>query len=72
MNNRAGKYPEALDAFTRNIERGGPFGAHIQCYLTATYAHLKRVDEAQENLESLAMYKDDFSWQDWIRRWHKE
>ncbi len=71
-NFHAGKYPEALDAFRRNIERGGPFGAHIQCYLTATYAYLGRIDEARENLKTLNMYKDGFSWKEWIRRWHKE
>lgn len=68
----AGNYAEALEAFQRNIERGGPFGAHIQCYVTATYAHLGRIDEAQENLKSLQMYKNDYSWKDWIRRWMKE
>ncbi|MEA3275139.1 MAG: hypothetical protein U9Q81_07615 [Pseudomonadota bacterium] len=71
-NFHAGNYQEALDAFRRNIERGGPFGAHIQCYVTATYAHLGRIDEARENLETLRLYKDGFSWEDWIRRWMKE
>ena len=71
-NFHAGHYAEALDAFQRNIDRGGPFGAHIQCYVTATYAHLGHIDKARENLQSLDMYKDDFSWNDWIRRWMKE
>lgn len=71
-NFHAGNYSEALDAFRRNIDRGGPFGAHIQCYLTATYAHLGRIDEAQENLKTLERYKDDFDWEGWIRLWMKE
>jgi adenylate cyclase len=71
-NFHAGKYAEALDAFQRNIARGGPFGAHIQCYLTATYAHLGRIEEAHENFETLGMYKDAFDWKGWIQRWMKE
>jgi len=71
-NFHAGRYPQALDAFERNIARGGPFGAHIQIYLTATYAHLGKMDEARENRAALELYRDDFPWKDWIRRWMKE
>ncbi len=71
-NFHAGHYADALDAFQRNIDRGGPFGAHIQCYVTATYAHLGRIDEARQNLEMLRRYEDGFDWKAWIRRWMKE
>ena len=68
----AGDYQKALRSFQRNIERGGPFGAHIQAYLTATYALLGKSHLAKENLETLEMYRDGFDWKAWIRRWQKD
>lgn len=67
----AGEYREALDAMQRNIDRGGPFGAHIEAYVTAVHALLGDASTAREHLQALNMYPDDFSWRDWLRRWHK-
>jgi TolB-like protein/Flp pilus assembly protein TadD len=68
----AGEYREALAAMQRNIDRGGPFGAHIQAYVTAAYAQLGDTATAKEQLEILNMYTGDFSWENWLQRWHKD
>jgi len=57
----SGDYDDAIDAFTRNLERGGPIGAPALACLTACYAAAGRKDKARESAGELAKFFPDFS-----------
>ena len=57
----AGKYDEAIDAFRRNHERGGPIGAPALAVLTASFAASGRADEARESARELLKFFPEFS-----------
>ena len=48
------------------------FGAHIEAYVTAAQVLVGDASAAREHLLALNMYPDDFSWRDWLQRWHKD
>jgi tetratricopeptide (TPR) repeat protein len=54
-------YEEAIDAFRRNLERGGPIGVPALAGLTASYAATGRAEEAQASARELLEFFPDFS-----------
>jgi len=57
----SGDYEAAVDAFRRNLERGGPIGAPALACLTASYAVSGRADEAGEAARELLKFFPAFS-----------
>ena len=57
----AGKYDEAIDAFKRNQERGGPIGMPALAVLPASLAASGRVDKARESIQELLKFFPKFS-----------
>jgi TolB-like protein/tetratricopeptide (TPR) repeat protein len=68
----AGQYQEALDAFQRNLDLGGPRSPGLLAYQAATYATLGRTEEARATLDLVNMYGDNFDWEGWLRRAFRE
>ena len=56
-----GKYDDAIDAFKRNQERGGPIGAPALAFMTASFAASGRADEARESVRELLKFFPEFS-----------
>jgi len=67
----AGRYQEALDAFLRSDELGGPRNPAMLAYQTATYALLGRDQEASTSMDLLSNFNGDFDWQGWFYRAYK-
>jgi adenylate cyclase len=57
----AGDYEGAIDAFRRNLERGGPIGAPALAGLTASYAAAGRTEEARQSAAELLRFFPGFS-----------
>jgi len=72
INFHAGKYQEALDAFQRNLDLGGPRSPGLLAYQAATYATLGRTEEARTMLDLVNMYNGNFDWQGWLHRAFRE
>lgn len=53
----AGRYEEAIDAFKRNLARGGPIGIPALAVMTASYVALGRSEEAQERARELLNFR---------------
>lgn len=65
-----GRFQSATEAFTRNIERGGPSGPHMKAILAATYAELGREDEARAIIRAIGKPATaDFSVENFLVRW---
>jgi len=65
-----GRFQSSAEAFTRNIERGGPSGPHIKALLAATYAELGREDEARAIISTIGKPTTaDFSVENFLARW---
>jgi TolB-like protein/Flp pilus assembly protein TadD len=65
---QTGDYAQALDAFGRNLDRGGPVNPVIQAYLVATYMALGRTEQARSAFEWLTLYGPGFDLEKWLRR----
>ena len=57
----AGDYDEAIEAFHRNLERGGPIGVPALVCLAACYAAAERADQAQETIRKVLRFDPRFS-----------
>lgn len=57
----AGEYDEAIDAFRRNRDRGGPIGVPALTSLTASYVMTGRIEEARESARELLRFVPDFT-----------
>jgi adenylate cyclase len=57
----AGRYDEAIDAFRRNIERGGPIAAPALTFRTAAFAAAGHVEEAKTSAQELLTFFPAFS-----------
>jgi tetratricopeptide (TPR) repeat protein len=57
----AGAYEEAIGAFRRNLEQGGPIGVPALAALTASYAVTGRAEEARESAQELLRFFPGFS-----------
>ena len=67
----AGYYREALDAFVRSDELGGPRSAGLLAYQAASYVLLGRDQEAKISIELLNNYNGGHDWKGWLRRVYK-
>ena len=52
-----GEYDRAIDAFKRNLERGGPIGVPALAAMTASYAALDRMEAARESARELLNFR---------------
>ena len=69
INLQAGHYETALQAFSRNRERGGPLGPGIQYFVAATYAGLGDNANAYATLSVADLLENEnVDWEDWVRR----
>ena len=57
----AGRYEEAIAAFKRNVERGGPLAAPALMFRTASYSAAGRREEAKESAQALLNFYPAFS-----------
>lgn len=57
----AHEYVEAIDAFKRNLERGGPIGVPALLCLAACFAATERTEEARETIRELLRFDPGFS-----------
>jgi adenylate cyclase len=57
----AERYEESIEAFKRNIERGGPLGAPALVFRTAAYSALGRIEEAENSAQDLLGFLPGFS-----------
>jgi adenylate cyclase len=57
----AGAYEEAIGAFRRNLEQGGPIGVPALAALTASCAVTGRAEEARESAQELLRFFPGFS-----------
>ena len=57
----AREYGEAIGAFERNLERGGPIGVPALLCLAASYAAAERADKAQETIQKVLRFDPRFS-----------
>jgi adenylate cyclase len=57
----AGEYDEAIGAFRRNLERGGPIGVPALVSLAASYAAAGHAEEARESVQELLRFFPGFS-----------
>lgn len=57
----ARKYDDAIDAFKRNMERGGPIGVPALVCLAACYAATQRAEQAQETIGRLLKFVPGFT-----------
>jgi Flp pilus assembly protein TadD len=57
----AGKYDEAIDAFERNIELGGPLGPGALAFWTASCIEAGRVDDAESKARQPLEFAPQFS-----------
>jgi len=57
----AREYDEAIGAFKRNLERGGPIGLPALVCLAACYAATERIEKAQETIQQLRRFVPGFS-----------
>ena len=57
----AHEYDEAIDAFKRNLERGGPIGVPALACLAACYAATERTEDARETIQKLLRFVPGFS-----------
>ena len=57
----AGKYVEAIDAFERNVARGGPMGPPMLHGWAAAYVAEGRIEEAQKTAVDLLKFLPEFS-----------
>ena len=71
VDGRVDQYQEALDAFVRSDELGGPRNPAMLAYKTATYALLDRGREARTSMDLLSNFNGDFDWKDWFNRSYK-
>jgi adenylate cyclase len=67
----AGHYREALDAFVRSDELGGPRSAGLLAYQAATYVLLGRDQEARTSIDLLSSYNGDHDWMGWLHLAYK-
>ena len=63
------QYESAIDAFERNLLRGGPDAPNMEAYRAATYAALGREGKAREVIANLNVRPGEISPESWIRRW---
>lgn len=63
-----GQYQQALDAFQRNTDIGGPRSPGLLAYNVAAYALLGRKQEAKISFALLNSYNESFNWRAWLRR----
>ncbi len=57
----AGRYEDAIDAFKRNVERGGPLAATALTFRTAAFSAAGYVEEAKVSASELLKFFPDFS-----------
>ena len=67
----SGRYKEALDAFARSDELGGPRNSGILAYQAASYVLLGRDQKARTSIDLLSNYNGGFDWKGWLRRAYK-
>ena len=61
-----GDYENAAVSFERNLDNGGPSGAHVTAFLAASYAMLGEDFEAQAILAQLQSEQPDFPVRQWF------
>jgi len=64
-----GRTEEALEAFNRNLRRGGPYGPHMAALRAAAYAELGRDAEAREAVGLTIEAGKRFSAERWLEGW---
>jgi tetratricopeptide (TPR) repeat protein len=57
----AGRYGEAIDAFKRNVERGGPLAAPALTFRTAAYSAAGQIEEAKASAQALLTFFPTFT-----------
>ena len=57
----AGRYEEAIDAFKRNVDRGGPIAPPALAFRTASYSAAGYLEEAKESAQALLNFFPAFS-----------
>ena len=57
----AGRYEEAVDAYKRNVARGGPMGPPMLHAWAAAHAAAGQIDEARRIGQQLLRFMPDFS-----------
>jgi adenylate cyclase len=57
----AERYEEAIGAFKRNVDRGGPLGAPAVAFRTAAYCAAGQMEEAKESAQALLSFFPGFS-----------
>jgi TolB-like protein len=57
----AGRYEEAIDAFKKNVERGGPIAPPALAFRTASYSAAGYMEEAKESAQALLDFFPAFS-----------
>ncbi|MEE8636109.1 MAG: tetratricopeptide repeat protein, partial [Acidiferrobacterales bacterium] len=57
----AGRYAEAIEAFKRNVARGGPMGASMLHPWVAAYVAEGRIEEAHDTAKELLTFFPEFS-----------
>jgi TolB-like protein/Flp pilus assembly protein TadD len=69
INLQAGNYEEALSAFARSRDRGGPMGPGIHYLVAAAYAGIGDIANANATLKAADMLGDESSdWAEWVKR----
>jgi len=69
INLQADNYETALQAFSRNRERGGPLGPGIHHFVAAAYAGLGDSAKAYATLSVADLLENENSdWEEWVRR----
>ena len=57
----AGRYEEAIEAFKRNVDRGGPLAPPALAFRTASYSAAGHMEEAKESAQALLNFFPAFS-----------
>lgn len=68
----AGGFEYAIDAFQRNIDRGGPINLITRVYMIATLAALERFGEARKTLSTVKEGPSVDLWKKWLERNFRE
>ncbi|MFC1664612.1 hypothetical protein ACFL17_03175 [Pseudomonadota bacterium] len=68
----SGQYQKAIDAFSRNIERGGPDSPGIQAYRAATKYKLGQIADAKTTYQLFNLTDRITSFEKWLKRSFKQ
>jgi adenylate cyclase len=68
----AQQYQDARASLTYNLERGGPWGPHMQLFMAASLGQLGKHAEARTVITRMLQTYPEFSYKGWLMRWLKE